>query len=540
MAEMVELIITLSDGREIRRALGARPIVIGRDSSCEIPLDDPSASRRHARFAPTAHGYLVEDLGSKNGTLVNGAPCTSKLLKNGDQVQIGSTVAVYTESAGSTAGSVVISEDATVSHATRYISRERRLALSQQRLQMIYELSERLTTLQSRDSLLENAMDICFETLSFERGAIGIRQRVPRGLDWPVVRNLRGAEGELTISRTLLVRALEHGERAIFNEDDTATTDPTVSMVQHGIRSAMCVPLIHQDEILGVIYGDQVSTSASYAAEDIDFLAGIAQQVSIGLVNCRLAEDHQQMIRLNHDIDLARTIQTELFPTDLPDRPELKIAALNEPGDRVSGDYYDVIETGDGRVWCIMADVTGEGVAAALLMANLQAAVRVTIEETDDPGTLLRRWNEVIWRNTDSSKFITCLLALLDPKSHRIHFASAGHHLPLVVRASQPHPEKLTGEAGYPLGIMEEVEYPTTTADLGPEPFAFFCCTDGVIEAMNNDRQQYGSDRLLQTLSEVGELDPQPLMKHVREDIAGFVAGAKQSDDLTMLAALVS
>ena len=98
----------------------------------------------------------------------------------------------------------------------------------------------------------------------------------------------------------------------------------------------------------------------------------------------------------------------------------------------------------------------------------------------------------------------------------------------------------MTGEAGYPLGIMEEVEYPTTTADLGPDPFALFCYTDGVIEAMNTDRQQYGADRLLETLGNAGELDPQPLVKHVRKDLTGFVAGAKQSDDLTMLAALVS
>lgn len=536
---MAELIIKLSDGRGLRHLLGNRPEVIGRDAGCEIHLDDPSVSRRHAKFSPTPHGYLVEDLGSKNGTLVNDLPSASRLLKDGDRVLIGSALAVYTEATSMPASSVVITDDVTSSHATHYVTREKRLLLSQRRLEMIYELSERLTMLQGRDQLLENAMDICFETLRFERGAVGVRRPDSRLLDWPVVRNLRGAEGELTISRTLLKRALEYGERAIFTDDGTGTKDPTVSMIQHGICSAICVPLIHRDEILGVIYGDCVSASLSYENEDVDFLAGIAQHVSIGLINGRLVEDRQQMIRLNHDLDLARRIQTDLFPTAMPDSDRLRIAAINDPGARVSGDYYDTIETNDGRIWCLVADVTGEGIAAALLMANLQAAVRVSIEATDDPAVLLARWNRLICRNTDASRFITCLLALLDPSSRSIRFASAGHCLPLIVRASGSLPEELAAESAYPLGVVEEADYKTTTAEIGPEPFVLFCYTDGLIEAMNEDGQMFGLDRLRQALTEFRELDPQPLVKHVRKAVASFAASAKQSDDITLLAARV-
>ncbi len=524
----------------MRHALAQHSEVIGRDAACEIPLDDPSASRRHARFTPTPNGYLVEDLGSKNGTLVNEIPCTSKRLEDGDQVQIGSTVAVYQESTAATFGSVVVAEDITESGAARFMSRDTRLLLPQQRLEMIYELTERLTKLQNQDQLLENVMDICFDTLRFERGAVGILQRNARGIDWHVVRNLRGAEGEITISRSLLTRALEHGERAIFTDEGMGKADPTVSMVQHGIRSAMCVPLSHGDEILGVIYGDCVSSAASYSNEDIDFLAGLAQHVSIGLINCRLVEDQQKMIRLNHDLDLARTIQTGLFPSSLPDRPELKIAALNDPGQHISGDYYDVMETGDGRIWLLVADVTGEGVAAALLMANLQAAVHVTLEDTDDPGELLTRWNKLIYRNTDPSKFITCLFAWIEQSSHKVQFATAGHHLPLILRPSQTDPEELTAEAAYPLGVVEDAEFKTTTVDLGPEPFVFCCYTDGVIEAMNGANEVFTFERLLQTLRDLNNRNPASLVHRVREEVAKFAAGASQSDDITILAAYVA
>ncbi|MHC4696210.1 MAG: SpoIIE family protein phosphatase [Planctomycetota bacterium] len=534
---MAQLIVTLTDGRIVRHMLGNMPQIVGRDAGCDIPLDDPSTSRRHARVYPTAQGYVVEDLNSKNSTLINDEPCSSHLLKSGDKILFGSVQAVYADEELPTGHSVVIADGVTASHSTRYVSREKQLELSQQRLQMIYELSERLTTLQGKDQLLEDAMTIGFEMLHFERGAVGLRRPDGRMLDWPVVRNLYGAQGELTVSRTLLNRALEHGERAIFTETGMHNADPTVSMVQQGIRSAMCVPLIHRDQILGVIYGDRIKSSVSYTNEDIDFLAGIAQQVSIGLINCRLVDEHKQMAQLRHDIELARRIQTELFPARLPNRQAVKVAAINDPGQRVSGDYYDVIEMDDGRVWCLVADVTGEGAAAALLMANLQAAVRVTIAQADDPGASLAAWNRLICANTDASKFITCVLGLIDPQSRRIRVASAGHFPPLVTRATVDTVQELVVDAGYPLGIVPEAEYATADIDLGSEPFTVFCYSDGIIEAMSAEEEQFGHQRLLDLLVERRELTPPALVKQVRKSVASFVEGARQSDDITLLAA---
>lgn len=537
---MPELLFTHADGHASSVQLSLEPIVVGRDADCEVTIDDPSASRRHVRFAPTSDGYIVEDLGSKNGTLVNDEPCTQRRLDDGDRVMIGSTVAIYIVAPRSTTMGVIIADQEPRTSATRYVSGDRHLLLSQQRLQMIYDLSERLTTLQGRDELLESAMDICFDTLHFERGAIGVKPVNQRILDWPVVRNLRSAEGGLRISRTLLNRALEHGERAIFTEDDAGHADPTVSMVQQGIRSAMCVPLMSTDTILGVVYGDRVSTSASYSEEDIDFLAGIAKQVSIGLINCRLLDEQQEMARLRREMELARTIQTGLFPKTLPNRSELKVAAINDPGDRVSGDYYDVIDVGDGRVWCITADVTGEGVSAALLTANLQAAVRLTIYDGNDPASHLARWNDLIYRNTESTKFITCALALIDIPARRIQVASAGHCRPFLVPGGGQAPTELEVEAGFPLGVVEGAEFQTHSIDFHTGPFVYFSFTDGVIEAMNPTGDQFGTERLVEDLTRVTDLNPRPLVKQIRRAVSQFAQGARQSDDITILAATMA
>ncbi len=534
---MPELVITLTDGRVLRKPLSASPVVLGRDASCDIPIDDPSASRRHARISPGKNGYVVEDLGSKNGTLVNDATCKNTPLRSGDRVLMGSVLAVYHEEPVSTP-SVVLSDDPGASRATRYAPQEQRLLLSQRRLETLYELIDRLTTLQDRDALLDNAMNICCEMLHFERGAIGIRRRNQRVLDWPIVRNLRGAEGELTISRTLLNRALEHGERAIFTAGGPAA-DPTMSMVQHGIRSAMCVPLVQGESTIGVIYGDRTTTSTSYTTEDIDFFAAIARQVSIGLINAQLLEDQKQMVMLQHDLELARTIQTGLFPKTLPNTNELRVAALNDPGRGISGDYYDVIERPDGRVWCLIADVTGEGAPAAIQMANLQAVVRATIQESDDPGKLLCRWNEFICSQTHRSRIITCVLALIDPKARTIAIACAGHWPPLLVEETQDSLREVEVNAGFPLGVVAETVYPTTITQLGATPCLLFCYTDGVIEAWDPQGEAFGMDRLREVLSQRGDLNPGAIVKQIRKQVSTFAAGAEQSDDITMLAARI-
>lgn len=532
---MADLIIHLPDGRTLRHQLGMRPVVLGRDAGCDVPTDDPSTSRRHARISPTSAGYMLEDLGSKNGTLINEQLCKGAVrLQPGDQVVLGATRVVYHEGTVHPASSVIVKEDLTRSRATHYVARDKKLALSQRRLEMIYDLSERLTTLQDQEQLLDTAMSICFETLNFERGAIGIRRRNSRAVDWPVVRNLRGAEGELTISRTLLGRAMDHGERAIFTDDGAGTSDPTVSMVQHGIRSAMCVPMLHGEQTLGVLYGDRTTTSTTYTAEDIDFFAAIARQVSIGLVNAHLLEDQRRMERMHHDLDVARKIQAGLFPSVLPNRDKLRVAALNDPGQGVSGDYYDVLERADGSVWWLIADVTGEGVSAALMMANFQAAVRVTIDEHDDPAGLLALWNRFLCRNSGQAKFITCLIGLIDPAARTVRLSSAGHHSPLLLRVGAT-PTEIVTEGGLPLGIDAEATFASSEVSLGEGPVTLLSYTDGITEAMDPSSDPFGLERLIAAAGEHPDPNPQSLLRHVRKQVSTFAGAAPQSDDITLL-----
>ncbi len=534
---MAELRLISHDGPPQAIRLGEQPLLIGREPECDICLPDVGVSRRHARIRPHEGGYAMEDLGSKNGTQVNGQTTRFARLRDGDVVVCGTRSFVFRQSEPpAPQSSVVLTDRAPSDKATRYASQHREPVLPQQRLKVLYDLSGRLTSLRDTSELLNDAMDICFEMFQFERGAVGVRPPERRNVDWPVIRNATGAEGELSISRTIVARALDKGERSVLADTDMAALDPTVSIVQHGIRSALCVPLEYQGQVLGVIYGDRITSGAVYTDEDMDFLAGLARQVSIGLVNSRLLEAQTLKVQLENEIALARDIQKRLFPARLPDDEQLRVAALNEPGRQVSGDYYDVISMADGRIGILIADVTGKGVASSLLMANLQAAVRVTMDPARDLNDLMRQWNVLVHQNTDPGKFVTCLLMVVDPPRRTLSFANAGHFMPVVITGDRTTCRELTVDRGLPLGIDAKATYGCATHDLGPTPCTVFAYTDGVVEAMNAREEFFDWPRTMDALHAEPDLDPHRLIHRVRASITAFCGPAPQSDDITMVA----
>lgn len=530
---MADLQIHYPDGRKAVVELAAPEVVIGRDSSVDITIEDHATSRRHARLYRDTQGrFWVQDLHSKNGTLLNGQIVGTARVRGGDRLQIGGCC--LTLLAEPQVSVVVSNGQATSTGEGNAWRASQRLELPRMRLEKLYELNERLTGRFDRDDLLGEVLDMCVETLRFERAGIAVWAGGGRPEEWVRTRDLRsGPADELRISRSVLDRALRRAERVLIN--DTAEVDPTRSMISNNIRSAMCVPMEYQQEVRGVIYGDRVTSTGGYTREDIDFFAALGRLGAMGLVNVRLLEEISYRKQTELQLQWGRQIQTHLFPAEPLIRPGLLIDALNDPGQKVSGDYYDYFVRPDGRIAVVIADVSGKGVSASLLMANLQAAVQLTLGERAELLDTVRVINRLVCRNVGDCRFITAILGLLDPEAHTFTCVNAGHQRPFVLGSGGAVRKHDGTGSGIPLGIETDFVYQSAVIDLSARPTTLFLYTDGITEAENPEKEMFEERRLVEALRASADLPPNELLAAVRGRVRQFTRDFTQNDDITMI-----
>ncbi len=538
---MQQLQIHHPDGRRTAIELDGDEWLIGRDASCEVTLDDGATSRRHARLYRDPHGrFWVQDLQSKNGTLLNDRAVTSAQVNSGDQIVIGSCtlqLRIPLEP------SIILSDaDSSTTYAsTSAWGPDQRVALAQKRLESLYELNERLTGLFDRDELLGELLDNCVEHLRFERAGVAVWSGEPQqSPQWVLIKNMSGGEEkEIRLSRSIVDRALHQGERILITDTAGENFDPTASMIASRIRSAMCVPMEYHGKVRGVIYGDRVTSAGGYVKEDTDYFAAMGRLGAMGLVNVQLVEEMQQRERMEMQLQLARQIQSQLFPAEPLRNDGLFIDALNDPGQRISGDYYDYFMRPDGLIAVIIADVAGKGLPAAILMANLQAAVHVTLAQEADLVKVVDVLNKLVCRNARDTKFITGIFGLLDPATRSFTYVNAGHPGPFLIHPegkAARRVEKIELEGKLPLGVEKDESYTTHTLRLGDGPTTLVLFTDGVPDAENPQGEFYGEMRLEESLIAGAAEPPNELVTRVRRSIKQFARSHPQTDDITLVA----
>jgi phosphoserine phosphatase RsbU/P len=532
--------ILAPDGTKRSIDLSARPVKLGRAETCDVILaDDAEVSREHAEVWLDEQGrVVVVDRGSKNGTRSDEGDVfrgTKRFAYRSIRIGEHDIRILGAPTVPGSPPRVMFAPDAPRVGDTQFFPSTRGLDLNQQRLTLLIQLTERIGGVFERKQLLEQALDACCEALNFERGLIVLKTQ--RGdTELPITRNVQTDEtGAYKISRTLINRALVHGERAIVNNPATDLRgNLTESLVRFPICSCLCVPILHRSEILGVIYGDRVTQAASYQPADVDFLAAIAQQVGTGLANLRLVQEHLKSQKVYAELDQARTIQSRLLPEAPLTAGRVELEGFNEPSSAVSGDYFDYFEMDDGRIGFIIADVTGHGLPAALLMANIQSAVRVAMTGSLDLQTLATRVNRLVCRNTAAHVFITAILGSADPRSGDVEYISAGHPAPLLLsggKVSSP-----TYENALPMGIDAEEKFFVRSfrRSAGVDAALFF--TDGLIEAANPAGELLGFEAVERVFA--GTTDPTPagLIRTARTCVKQHLAGAPRLDDMTLLA----
>jgi putative ABC transport system permease protein len=304
----------------------------------------------------------------------------------------------------------------------------------------------------------------------------------------------------------------------------------------------LAVPLRTRREILGVLLLGERPHGVGFGAHEKQVLRVVADQFALMIENARLTGRVVEQETLRRDIALASEVQRRLLP-DAPPRVDCAdFAASSVPARRIGGDYYDFVELRDGQIGIALADVSGKGVAAALIMSAVQASLRIISSEGDvPPPRLVARMNTFVYRSTPASKYATFFYAQLDEQRRQLRYVNAGHNAPYLFRAGRQSSadgassdiEQLS-VGGTVVGMFPEVRYEEATVELyrGDVLLAF---TDGVPEAHNPENEEFGEARLQQLLRQTAHLTADEIGARISAEMKNWIRDAEQYDDLTFI-----
>jgi serine phosphatase RsbU (regulator of sigma subunit) len=310
----------------------------------------------------------------------------------------------------------------------------------------------------------------------------------------------------------------------------------SASIADLKIRSVMCVPLLTPDsQALGILQLD-TSDRRQFQQDDLDVLAAVASQAAIAVQNAAMHESLMERERLERDLKLAEQVQKRFLPQSVPKVPGYEFFAHYHPAYEVGGDYYDFVPLPFNRSAVALGDVSGKGVAAALMMAKFSGDTRYCILTENAPAAAANELNSLLCAAGIEEKFITLSLSVLDVERRRLTLCSAGH-LPLLVRRADGRVEEVGEDiAGFPLGIIPESDYRQAEVALQPGDVVVVY-SDGVTDARNLREELYhttDNPRLHRRLAE-SPGGPEAVGRSILQDIREFSAGHAQADDITLI-----
>ena len=295
------------------------------------------------------------------------------------------------------------------------------------------------------------------------------------------------------------------------------------------------VPLVTHGELVAWISLGPRLSSQEYSADDRALLSNLAVQAAPAVHVAQLVAEQQaealQRERLEHEMNVARRIQHALLPKELPKLEDWRLAAYYQPARAVGGDFYDFVSFEGGRMGLFIGDVTDKGVPAALVMATTRTLLRAVALGTLSPGQVLERVNNLLMPDIPANMFVTCLVVILDPASGRLQYANAGHNVPY--RRTRDGVTELHA-TGMPLGLFADMFYEEKELVIEPGDCVIFY-SDGLVEAHNNQREMFGSERL-QTLLGEGFEDSQTMIDCLINELQTFTGKDwEQEDDITLV-----
>jgi len=298
------------------------------------------------------------------------------------------------------------------------------------------------------------------------------------------------------------------------------------------INSLLCAPLKTKGKLIGVLNVFNKMSDEGFTDDDQRMLSIIATQSAQVVESARLYDEEKSLKKIEEELRVASDIQSFLLPKTKPIINGFDIAGRSIPAKEVGGDYFDFITIDDNRTVVCLGDISGKGMPAAMLMANLQATLRGQALFTSSAGECLTRANKLLYRSTDMQKFATLFYGIIDTSNDDFHFSNAGHDPPFLINSNN-NVARLT-KGGTVLGFMEGYQYEEDSIKLNSDD-TIIIYSDGITEALNEKNKEFGEDRLLNIIMGNIKSSAETLIEKVFDALKIFVKDVPQSDDITIV-----
>ncbi len=534
------LVVRDASGSDRDVVISQTPFSLGRQSDNDLVLLDSRVSRHHARIIQDTRGYVIEDTGSRHGTFVNGEPVNSSPLKAGDQISLGVTDA-YTLC-------FEIEQPELPSLLEELGKPAAGPAPQLHHLSLLLQMAHSLHRAPALEEVLTTLVDAAVQLADAERGMLLLREdggelrlRLARGRGGVFL-----SPNLADYSQAVVDRVAKLGrEEVILVEENTGRATQETGVISGGVRGIVALPLQKHPmiemrgetiqggapELLGVLYLDSRTRAGALTGLDRQVLESLALEGATVIENARLFRLAREQERTRHDLSQARNIQQWLLPRSLPQGSYFQLQAITLPCQTVGGDYYDVIHLPDGRFGFAVADVSGKGLTAAILSANLQGAFAAVAAGDPDLAGLFFQVNDFLCERTSPEMFATVFYGVLDD-SGQFTFVNAGHATPLLVRSSGAVTR--LDSTNFPLGFFPGSAFKVDKVQLGDGDLILIF-SDGVTEARDAKGEFLGEPRLKAFLEGCAALAAEDVCAKVMAEVRDFAGTAPLADDLTLI-----
>ena len=411
--------------------------------------------------------------------------------------------------------------------------------------QILAGLSDEVRSMVETKPMLERVATKIAESLHVPRIAVLLQQdgfyRPAYALGFAGVLQTELPETGVAIER---LRKDTEPARVYFEDEDSWVNSSLPESERRSLAELdpqLLLPLTVKDRLLGVVSLSEKRSEEPYSGTDLRLLKSVATQAGFALVNAQLtatiADEVARREKMSRELEIAREVQERLFPQKLPAVAGLDYWGQCRTALGVGGDYYDFLALPEGILGIALGDVSGKGIAAALLMASLQASLRAeAARAANEVGGMIAKVNQMVYESSAEDRYATLFYARYDPAARRLIYVNAGHNPPMVYRhgSQGARMERLDREGGPVVGLLPDCQYGQAEITLAPGDVVVLY-TDGFSEAMNSSLEEWGEKRLMAAIREAVGLPAREMIAQIMQAASTFAGGAPQSDDMTLV-----